>query len=101
MRGAVVQASVLATASATLFSWVANRYWTYRDRHRRNAVGELVLFTFVNIVGGAITAGAVFSSRHLLGLDSAFSDNTARISGWAVATLIRFFTYRKYVFVAA
>ncbi|MBT2396372.1 GtrA family protein [Streptomyces sp. ISL-100] len=101
MRGAAVQASVLATVVATLFSWVANRYWTYRERHRKNAVAELVLFTVVNLIGVAITAGAVFLSRHLFGLDSALSDNTARISGWAVATLVRFFTYRRYVFVAA
>ncbi|MGX1884818.1 GtrA family protein [Streptomyces sp. NPDC055287] len=101
MRGAAVQASVLAAVVATLFSWVANRYWTYRERHRKNVVGELVLFTLVNLVGVAIMAGAVFLSRELLGFDSALSDNAARISGWAVATLVRFFTYRRYVFVAA
>ncbi|MGW7465462.1 GtrA family protein [Streptomyces xantholiticus] len=100
MRATAVQASVLATLAATLFSWVANRYWTYRQRHRKNAVRELLCFTCVNVVGIAITAGAVFVSRQLLGLDSALSDNTARIVGWAVATLLRFFSYRRYVFVA-
>ncbi|MFM9590955.1 GtrA family protein [Streptomyces scabiei] len=100
MQAAPVRASVLATSAAALFSWAGNRYWTYRHRHRRNVPRELALFLFVNAVGLAITAGTVFASRHLLGLESMGSDNTARVLGWALATLFRFFTYRRYVFVA-
>ncbi|MGW0840540.1 GtrA family protein [Streptomyces sp. NPDC002787] len=100
MRAAPVQASVIATGAAALFSWVGNRYWTYRARHRDNLTQELTLFLFVNVVGVAITAGTVFASRHLLGLESVLSDNAARVFGWALATLFRFFAYRRYVFVA-
>ncbi|MFE7764606.1 GtrA family protein [Streptomyces sp. NPDC057438] len=100
MRTAPVRASVLATAAAALFSWAGNRYWTYRHRHRQNVTQELALFLLVNVVGVAITAGTVFASRHLLGLESMGSDNTARVLGWVLATLFRFFTYRRYVFVA-
>ncbi|MEU3930658.1 GtrA family protein [Streptomyces sp. NPDC029044] len=101
MRTAPVQASVIATAAAALFSWAGNRYWTYRGRHREKVTQELVLFLVANGVGLAITAGTVFASRHLLGLDSALSDNTARILGWVLATLFRFYAYRRYVFVAS
>ncbi|WP_436948464.1 GtrA family protein [Streptomyces sp. SudanB52_2052] len=100
MRDSPVQASVVATAAAALFSWAGNRYWTYRHRHREQVTRELALFLVANGVGLAITAGTVFTSRHLLGLDSALSDNTARILGWALATLFRFYAYRRYVFVA-
>ncbi|MDT0388441.1 GtrA family protein [Streptomyces sp. DSM 41921] len=100
MRTAPVQASVLATGAAALFSWVGNRYWTYRDQHREKVTHELVLFLVANGVGLVITAGTVFASRQLLGLDSALSDNTARILGWVLATLFRFYAYRRYVFVA-
>ncbi|MFE7896045.1 GtrA family protein [Streptomyces sp. NPDC057424] len=100
MRTAPVQASVVATGTAALFSWVGNRYWTYRDQHGRRVTRELVLFLVANGVGLAITAGTVFVSRQLLGLDSALSDNTARILGWVLATLFRFYAYRRYVFVA-
>ncbi|MCK8434348.1 GtrA family protein [Streptomyces sp. D2-8] len=100
MRTAPVQASVIATAAAALFSWVGNRYWTYRDQHGRRVTRELVLFLVANGVGLAITAGTVFVSRQLLGLDSALSDNTARILGWVLATLFRFYAYRRYVFIA-
>ncbi|MGW5130447.1 GtrA family protein [Streptomyces sp. NPDC004135] len=100
MRTAPVQASVLATGAAALFSWVGNRYWTYRHQHRDKVTHELVLFLVANGVGLVITAGTVFASRQMLGLDSALSDNTARILGWVLATLFRFYAYRRYVFVA-
>jgi putative flippase GtrA len=100
MRHAPVQASVVATSAATLFSWVGNRYWTYRHQRRENVTRELALFLFVNVVGVVITAGTVFLSRQVFGLESPLSDNVARITGWALATLFRFFTYRRYVFVA-
>ncbi|MCC3649914.1 MULTISPECIES: GtrA family protein [Streptomyces] len=101
MRDLPVRASVLATGAATLFSWAGNRYWTYRSRRRDNMAHELLLFTVVNVIGIAITAGTVLLSRRLLGLDSVLSDNTARVCGWAVATLFRFFAYRSYVFTAS
>lgn len=100
MGAAPVRASVAATTAAALFSWAGNRYWTYRHRHRANMTQELALFLFVNVVGVAITAGTVFASRQLLGLESMGSDNAARVLGWVLATLFRFFTYRRYVFVA-
>ncbi|MFF9037540.1 GtrA family protein [Streptomyces sp. NPDC014892] len=99
MRSAPVWASVVATGAAALFSWVGNRYWTYRRRHRENMTQELALFLFVNVVGVALTAGTVFVSRQLLGVDSMAGDNTARVLGWVLATLFRFFAYRRYVFV--
>ncbi|MFC9127775.1 GtrA family protein [Streptomyces sp. NPDC057099] len=100
MRASPVQASVIATAAAALFSWAGNRYWTYRHQHREQVTRELALFLVANGVGLAITAGTVFASRQLLGLDSALSDNTARVFGWVLATLFRFYAYRRYVFVA-
>ncbi|MDG5805610.1 GtrA family protein [Streptomyces ossamyceticus] len=100
MRASPVQASVLATGAAALLSWAGNRYWTYRHRHRERLTQELALFLLANLVGVAITAGTVYASRHLLGLDSVLSDNVARVFGWVLATLFRFFAYRRYVFVA-
>lgn len=100
MGAAPVQASVVATSAAALFSWAGNRYWTYRHQHRERVAHELGLFLVANGVGLAITAGTVFASRQLLGLDSPLSDNTARILGWVLATLFRFYAYRRYVFVA-
>ncbi|MFI5803341.1 GtrA family protein [Streptomyces sp. NPDC051561] len=101
MESSPVVASVLATTVAVAASWVGNRYWTYRGQRRENVVHELVLFALVNVIGIVITAGTVSLSRHLLGLDSPLSDNVARLLGWAIATVFRFFTYRRFVFVAS
>lgn len=100
LQSSPVVASVLATGGATLFSWAANRCWTYRDSRREKVVRELGLFVLVNLVGIVITAGAVSLSRDLLGLGSVRSDNVARIIGWVIATALRFVAYRRYVFVA-
>ncbi|GGO99141.1 hypothetical protein GCM10012280_64930 [Wenjunlia tyrosinilytica] len=84
-----------------IFSWLGNRQWTYRHQHREKLTQELALFTFVNVVGVVITAGTVYVSRHTGGLDPVLSDNVARIFGWGVATLFRFFAYRCYVCIAS
>lgn len=96
-----VTASVVATSVATVFSWLGNRHWTYRHQRRAKVAHEFGLFAFVNVIGIVITAGTVLLSRELLGLESVLSDNVARISGWVLATLFRFVTYRKYVFVGS
>lgn len=99
MHSMPVRASVVATVTATVVSWLGNRYWTYRHRHRENVAPELALFVFVNVIGIAITAGTVFLARQLHGVDSVLGDNVARIAGWTLATVFRFVTYRRYVFV--
>jgi putative flippase GtrA len=101
LHGSPVLGSVLATTIATVFSWVGNRYWTYRHQRRERISHELVLFVAVNAVGLIITAGMVLVSRDVFGLHSVFSDNAARIVGWVIATLFRFFSYRRVVFVTA
>ena len=100
MAGLPVAASVVATGAATLFSWLGNRYWTYGKQRRAEVGQELALFVLVNLLGVAVTAGAVWSSRNLLGVDSVATDNLARICGWVLATMLRFVAYRRYVFVA-
>lgn len=94
-------ASAIATAGATLFAWAGNRYWTYRHQRRANIAHELALFIVVNIVALIITVAMVFLSRDILGLSSVLSDNAARICGWVLATIFRFFAYRQVVFVQA
>ena len=100
MHTVPVSASVVATGTATLVSWAGNRYWTYRRSHREHMGPELALFVVVNVVGLVMTAGTVFLARRLLQDDgSVATDNAARITGWTLATVFRFVTYRRYVFV--
>ena len=43
-------AQFIAAATATLYSWIANRLWTYRGRTRDNATREAILFFFANFL---------------------------------------------------
>ena len=44
-------ANVLAATIATIYSWIANRLWTYRGRTQENVVREGTLFVIANILG--------------------------------------------------
>ncbi|MEU6986399.1 GtrA family protein [Streptomyces sp. NPDC046324] len=100
MHSAPVAASAVATLLAMLVSWFGNRHWTYRDRKGPVAPGELAWFVGVNLVGLAITAAPVYLAHHLFGLSTPLSDNVARLTGWALATFVRFSVYRGLVFTS-
>ncbi len=93
-------AVAIATIVATVLSFVASRYWTFRHRDRRGAPKETVLFFLVNGVGVAISEGCIgFASA--LGLTGKISYNVALNGGIALATLFRYWSYRRWVWPAA
>src|SRR5699024_3443500 len=49
-------ARLIATAVATIISWVANPQWTFRHRRQSNVLRELVLFPIMNGVGAGMQA---------------------------------------------
>ena len=102
MEDSAVKAKIVATAVATIFSWVANRYWTFRNRRQSNVVRELVLFLVMNGIGAGIQAGFVFIAKYLLGVTSAGGMVLfGNVIGLAFATVFRFIAYRLWVFSEA
>ncbi|MGI5206802.1 GtrA family protein [Spirillospora sp. CA-108201] len=91
----------VATVVATTFSYLANRYWTFRHRDRTNLGREYVLFFALNGVGLVITELFIGFSRYVLGLEGAVFFNIALVIGTGVATLFRFWSYKKWVFLPA
>ena len=92
-------AQFLAAATATLYSWIANRLWTYRGRTREDATREAVLFFFANACGIGISQFCLLFTHHILGFTSALADNIAvYIVGFALGTAFRFFFYHYVVF---
>ncbi|WUI00586.1 GtrA family protein [Spirillospora sp. NBC_00431] len=89
----------LATIVATTFSYLANRYWTFRHRDRTGLGREYVLFFGLNGVGLVITELFIGFAHYVLGLDGAVSYNAALVVGTGVATLFRFWSYKKWVFL--
>jgi putative flippase GtrA len=95
LKGRLVSATV-----ATLFSWVANRYWTFRHRRQPNPVRELVMFIVINVIGMLISAACVWVARYPLEATSPTVLLFAGIFGTVLATAVRFFAYRFWVFNA-
>ena len=92
-------AQFVAAATATLYSWIANRLWTYRGRTQANATREAILFFFANACGIGITQFCLLFTHHILGLTSALADNIAAyVVGFALGTAFRFFFYHYVVF---
>ena len=92
-------AQFLAAATATLYSWIANRLWTYRGRTQANATREAILFFFANACGIGISQFCLLFTHHILGFTSALADNIAvYVVGFALGTAFRFFFYHYVVF---
>jgi putative flippase GtrA len=89
----------VATIIATTFSYLANRYWTFRHRDRTGLGREYVLFFALNGVGLVITELFIGFSHYVLKLDGAVFYNIALVIGTGVATLFRFWSYKKWVFL--
>lgn len=93
-------ATAVATIAATAISFVASRYWTFRHR-AHNATGrETVLFFVVNGIGVAIYEGCV-GLAYALGRTDGFSYNIALNGGIALATVFRYWSYKRWVWPAA
>lgn len=92
-------AQFVAAVTATLYSWIANRLWTYRGRTRNNATREAILFFFANACGIGISQFCLLFTHHILGFTSALADNIAvYVVGFALGTAFRFFFYHYVVF---
>ena len=99
MSGSEVKARFVGAVTATLFSWVANRYWTFRRRRNQNKVArELGLFVLINGVGILISTGFTWVARYPMGIQDKNLLFLAGVLGICVATVLRFFAYRFWVF---
>jgi putative flippase GtrA len=97
---------VIATLISTTFAFIGNRFWTWRDRDRRALHREYVLYFFFNVVGLLITAAVLKVSHDWLGsvwpiLQTRLADNiSGSIIGVGLASVFRFWSYRRFVFKA-
>ncbi|RRD28605.1 GtrA family protein [Actinomyces bowdenii] len=92
-------ANAVAAVTATFFSWVANRTWTYRGRTRESTAREAFLFAFANLGGILITQFCLLFTHHILGMASPLADNIAAyVVGFGLGTAFRFLFYHYVVF---
>jgi putative flippase GtrA len=97
-----VTSTTLATVVAMAGTYLGNRYWSFRARRRTRVARELAIFTVLNGVGVLIQDATVAVNYYLLGLGhNKLAAFLALNVGIALATLFRFWSYRRFVWGAA
>jgi putative flippase GtrA len=90
-------AITIATIAATIFTFLGNRYWTFRHRQGQGAAPESVMFFLLNGVGLVIYYGCIWVLQDLMRLESRFWYTVALVVGTGLGTMFRFWSYRKWV----
>jgi putative flippase GtrA len=99
-------AKTIATVISTTVAFLGNRFWTWRHRAHSHMARQYTLFFVFNAIGLGITLGVLAISHYGLGqfwpvLQSKPADLVAGpLVGNAMATLFRFWSYRRFVFPA-
>lgn len=102
MEDRPLTAKLISTVLATTVAYFGNRHWTFRHRERTGLRREYTLFFAFNAVGLVIALSCLGISHYLLGFTSALADNiSANVIGMALGTIFRFWSYRRFVFIAA
>ena len=96
-----VTSATIATIIATIISYLGNRYWSFRTRQRTGVVRELIVFAVLNGIGLLIQDAAVAVNSYLLHLQHNQTAAFLALNvGIALAMLFRFWSYRRFVWVA-
>lgn len=85
---------------ATAVTFIGNRYWAFKHRQGKGLGHESMLFVLLNTIAIGIQLAVVGFVIYGLGLRDNFSYNVATIFGIGIGTLMRFWSYRRFVFLA-
>jgi putative flippase GtrA len=96
-----VSATTVATIIATCVTYVGNRYWSFRHRERTNVARETLIFFALNGIGLLIQDAAVGFNYYILHKShDRLAEFLALNIGIGLATVFRFWSYRKFVWAA-
>ncbi len=93
-----VTATTLATIIATIVTYIGNRYWSFAHRERTSVPREGLVFFVLNGIGLLIQDAVVAFNSYVLHLEHhKLAEFLALNIGIAIATMFRFWSYRKFV----
>lgn len=98
MTDSEAKARFVGASIATVFSWIANRLWTFRHRRQANVLREFVMFIIINGIGIGISTGLTALAKYSFNVTDKNMLFAAGVVGILVATVVRFFAYRFLVF---
>jgi putative flippase GtrA len=95
-----LNSNVIASVVAMAVSYLGNRYWTFSGRQRTGVRREGLLFLLLNGAGLAIQVACLGAATYALSLHGKLSYNIALVTGIALGTLFRYWSYRTWVWRA-
>ena len=95
-----VTAKFLSTVVSMTVAYFAHRHWSFSHRARTGLRREYSIFAAVNALTLALGLALVALVRYPLGQESALVLQVTNVASTAIGTLIRFLSYRRWVFVA-
>jgi len=90
----------LAIIAATVVTYLGSRFWTFRHRANQALLREGVLFAALNVVGLAIAECVIAFVTYGLDMKGTLAYNAASVAGTGLGTIFRYFSYKKWVFLA-
>jgi putative flippase GtrA len=95
------KAITIATILATVITYLGNRYWTFRHRQGKGTTRDSVMFFVLNGVGLLIYYACI-GLIDLAGLGHSVAwYNVALVVGTGLGTLFRFWSYRRWIWLAS
>ena len=95
-----VTSKFLATAVSMTVAYLGHRYWSFSHRARPGLRQEYVRFTAINVTTLLMGLGIVAFARYGLDQESAIVLQIANIGAIVLGTLVRYLSYRRWVFPA-
>jgi putative flippase GtrA len=94
-------AKAISITTATVVTYLGSRFWTFRHRVNQALLREGTLFAVLNLIGLVIAEIVIAFTTYGLGLKSALAYNIASLVGTGLGTIFRYFSYKKWVFLAS
>jgi putative flippase GtrA len=92
----------LSTVIATAVSYVGNRLWSFAHRvdDDRGHGQDVTVYAAINAAGLVLTLIPVDIAHYVLSETSRLAFNVSQVIGTLLATVFRFWAYRKWVFAS-
>ena len=95
-----LESKALSITAATIFTYLGSRFWTFRHRVNQALLREGLLFAAFNVVGLVIAECVIAFVTYGLDMKGTLAYNAASLAGTGLGTVFRYFSYKKWVFLA-
>lgn len=97
-----LQAKLLSSTVAIAVAFIGSRYFTGPDGAPAHPSAAMLAFVAISVAAALLQVACLWFAHRVLGLTSALADNvSANVIGMGAATVLRFWAFRRFVFVPA